>query len=299
MSLSWHGRRKKKKDASGGADGNHADVPLSSSTDHGPPTTSPPTTTPSRSTSTTTSNSLSISKESHAHFESLKSFEAERRQKFQTLVDSSKFQLQSHIQLLQEGKDETFRAQRLVLGLIKAHTLLAERGFSTSSNNNTRHDDSAITVPFGMTRGRSREEEDHTGHDSDNDETHTTSRTQDRPSDWLSSLQESNALVFAGIQSKADKLQTMNGKLEKIIKELQDQEEELQQQANTILQLLESSNDKVNQSWGMYQSMRDFCATRLHDTPKHSLTSLLILYSLFKLYRFLSKSRNDTTKGPQ
>jgi hypothetical protein len=173
---------------------------------------------PSSSITPTTTTTSNASKFACWH-EELRLFEATRRQKCSSKLDSCKLFWKSHQNLLQVGLDESQRAHRLVLGLSQAQKVLA-----TSLR----------------TKSHVRKKTNHK----------QSEETTKQKSGFLDSLQSSTDTIKSAFLESSRRLAAVDQRIQKLLQQSQDGISQLETEGKAALHVMEETMNRTTQAWG-------------------------------------------------
>ena len=147
-------------------------------------------------------------------YNELKVFEADRRTKYQSNLESLTLNWKAHCDLLENSVHETAKAYRLVLGVSKAHermaTTLASSSVSASAPNE-----------------------------------------QQQPQKHLTSLEEANSKMIHHFEESAATMKTnVVSSLNNLLQTIQATQQQVSKEGRQMLKVLEKHEARVEQAWG-------------------------------------------------
>jgi hypothetical protein len=175
---------------------------------------------PQQPESPETPSSQSQSSPSGWHNE-LKVFEADRRSKYQSNLESLTLYWKAHCDLLETSVHETAKAYRLVLGVSKAHermaTTLASASVSASASNEQQQ------------------------------------QQQQQQQQHIASLEEANANMIQHFGYSAATMEiNVASSLNNLLQTIQETQQQVSKEGKQMLKVLEKHEAQVEQAWGKF-----------------------------------------------
>jgi hypothetical protein len=161
---------------------------------------------------------------------SLKAFEADRRTKYQSNVETLDLYWKSHCELIEASVHETARAYRLVLGISKAHERMAVTLGKTVQSSQSQ---SSVTSSVSATASA------------------TASATVSLSEQQLDSLEEDTAAMIQNFGESALTMETnVASSLHSLLQRIQATQSQVSKEGSKMLKVLEKAEAQVEQAWG-------------------------------------------------
>jgi hypothetical protein len=169
----------------------------------------------------------------------LKVFEADRRTKYQSNLESLTLDWKAHCDLLENSVHETAKAYRLVLGVSKAHERMA----------------TTLAAPSSVSAS-----------------TPNDQQQQQQPEKHLTSLEEANAAMIQHFAESAVTMETnVASSLSNLLQTIQATQQQVSKEGKQMLKVLEKHEAQVEQAWGTLL-MLFICLSISHKRMRHVMS---------------------------
>jgi hypothetical protein len=162
----------------------------------------------------------------------LRAFEADRRTKYQSNLESLTLYWKSHCDLLETSVHETARAYRLVLGVSKAHERMATTLGAPTQGKGLSKQSSSVSASTSSSASAS---------------------TPNEQQQQLASLEEANATMIQHFGESATTMETnVAASLSNLLQTIQATQNQVCKEGKQMLKVLEKHEAQVEQAWGKF-----------------------------------------------
>jgi hypothetical protein len=174
----------------------------------------------------------------------LKVFEADRRTKHQSNMESLTLYWKAHCDLLDNSVHETAKAYRLVRGVSKAHERMATTLAASASS---------VSVPASATSSVSAPNEQQL-------QQQLQHQQQQERTHHLTALEEANASMIQHFGESATTMETnVASSLSNLLQTIQATQQQVSKEGQQMLRVLEKHEAQVEQAWGTLLVLLSLC----------------------------------------